>query len=175
MVYMPSASAQLLQLAVGHVNVWLKLLRTTRAKTRLSPLEKSDQSSYSFSHDEISLSTLEYMQPVFRSFTYTLLENCLAENVVPKGLKLEKQVVVGEGSNLQETVDKALQKFSLEIIRLVCEDHSQLNEPRGKMLKLEDDLKKHLNDDRKFNNISSEIFQKKKKRKIQLLKNMRKN
>ena len=83
--------------------------------------------------------------------------------------------MVGEGSNLQGTVDKALQKFSLEIIRLVCEDHSQLNEPRGKMLKLEDDLKKHLNDDRKFNNISSEIFQKQKKRKIQLLKNMRKN
>ena len=49
--------------------------------------------------------------------------------------------MVGEGSNLQETMDKALQKFSLEIIRLVFEDHSrQLNESRGKMLKLEDDL-----------------------------------
>ena len=38
------------------------------------------------------------------------------------------------------------------------------------MLKLEDDLKKHLNDDRKFNNISSEILSKTEKRKIQLLK-----
>ena len=74
--------------------------------------------------------------------------------------------MVGEGSNLQDTVDKALQKFLLEIIRLVCEDHSrQLNESRGKMLKLEDDIRKHLNYDRKFNNISSEI---------QLLKNKRK-
>ena len=89
------------------------------------------------------------------------LENCLAENVIPKGLRLEKQMMVGGNSNLQETVDKALQKFSLELVRLVCDDHShQLNESKGKMLELEGDLKKHLNDERKFNNISSEIFSK---------------
>ena len=64
-------------------------------------------------------------------------------------------------SNLQETVDKALQKFSLELVRLVCDDHfRQLNESKGKMLELEGDLKKHLYDEHKFNNICSEIFSK---------------
>ena len=43
----------------------------------------------------------------------------------------------------------------------MCDDHSrQLNNSKGKMLELEGDLKKHLNDEHKFNNISSEIFSK---------------
>ena len=45
------------------------------------------------------------------------LENCLAENMIPKGLMLEKQIMVGGNSNLQDTVDKALKKFSLELVR----------------------------------------------------------
>ena len=53
--------------------------------------------------------------------------------------ELEKHVMVnvGEGSDLQETVNKALLRFSLELFRLVCEDLSrQLNESREKTLTL---------------------------------------
>ena len=100
------------------------------------------------------------------------LENCLAENVIPKGLRLEKQMMVGGNSNLQGTVDKTLQKFSLDLVRLVCDDHSrQPYESKGKMLELEADLKKHLNDERKFNDMSSEIFTKTETNKNKIIEN----
>lgn len=103
------------------------------------------------------------------------LENCLAQNVIPKGLLLEKKVMVGENSNLQDTVDRALQKFSLELIRLACEDHSkQLNDSKGVMLELEDDLKKHLDDEGKFNEISGQIFSKTEQKKNKIVEKQKK-
>ena len=89
------------------------------------------------------------------------LENCMEENVVPKGLMLEKKIMVGERSNLQEIVDRALLKFSMEIMRLVNEEHyRQLHNSKGDMLQIEADLKRELNDEAKFNEISGEIFSK---------------
>ena len=89
------------------------------------------------------------------------LENCIEENVVPKGLMLEKKIMVGERSNLQEIVDRALLKFSMEIMRLVNEErHRQLHNSKGDMLQIEADLKRELNDEAKFNEISGEFFSK---------------
>ena len=103
------------------------------------------------------------------------LENCLEANVVPRGLLVEKKVMVGENSNLQETVDRALQKFSLELLRLVSQDHSrQLHESKGQMLQIEEDLKKHLNDESKFNEISGQIFSKIEQKKNKIVQKQQK-
>ena len=68
------------------------------------------------------------------------LENCLEANVVLKGLLVEKKGMIEENSNLQETVDRALQKFSLELIRLVSVDHfRQLHESKKQMLEIEEE------------------------------------
>ena len=89
------------------------------------------------------------------------LENCMEESVVPKGLLLEKKIMVGENSNLQETVDRALQKFSLELTRLVIDEHSrQLHDSKGLMLGMETDLKTYLNDEGELYEITGKIFSK---------------
>ena len=53
------------------------------------------------------------------------LENLVTESVVPKGLKLQLQVQVGENTRLQKVVDDILRKTSMEITRLVSDEHYQ--------------------------------------------------
>ena len=68
------------------------------------------------------------------------LENCLEANVVLKGLLVEKKGMIGENSNIQQTVDRALQKFCLEFIWLVSVDHfRQLHESKRQMLEIEEE------------------------------------
>ena len=58
-------------------------------------------------------------------------------------------------------MDRALLKFSSKIMRLVNEEHYiQLHSSKGDMLQIEADLRRELNDEAKFNEISSKIFSK---------------
>lgn len=87
------------------------------------------------------------------------LENCIAEQIIPKGLKLKLKVHVGVNTRLQETVDRILEKTSLEICNLVKEEHSlQLHESKGKMIELENKLRKVTSDEGNFNEVTAEIF-----------------
>lgn len=87
------------------------------------------------------------------------LENCVAESVVPKGLRLNLQIQVGENSRLQEAVDRMLKKTSLQICYMIKEEHTtQLHESRGTMAELENKLKSDLSDKGKFNDIAADIF-----------------
>lgn len=89
------------------------------------------------------------------------LENCTSESVSPNGLKLELQVQVGENSRLQKIVDGILKKTSLEITRVVSEEHYlQLQESKPKMAELEDKLRKTVKDEGEFNTITHSIFNK---------------
>ena len=87
------------------------------------------------------------------------LENCIAEGVVPNGLRLKLQVQVGNNHRLQEGVDKILEKTSMEITRLVAEEnYHQLQESKSKMKELEEKLKHTVHDEGKLNIISQDIF-----------------
>ena len=89
------------------------------------------------------------------------LENCATESVVPKGLKLQLQVQVGENTRLQKAVDDILRKTSMEITRLVSDEHyQQLQESKPKMTVLEDKLRKFTKDEGEFNRITHNIFTK---------------
>lgn len=66
-------------------------------------------------------------------------------------------------------MDRLLEKTSLEVCRLIKEEHTaQLHESKGKMAALEANLKTSLQDDGKFNEIAAKIFDttEKKKNKI---------
>ena len=88
------------------------------------------------------------------------LENCISENVVPTGLKLKLQVQVGKDNNdLQTAVNRVLEKTSLEITRLIAEDHyRQLQKSKSKMAELEKSLSTIVKDEGEINIISHEIF-----------------
>ena len=89
------------------------------------------------------------------------LENCVTESVVPKGLKLQLQVQVGENTRLQKAVDDILRKTLMEITRLVSDEHyQQLQESKPKMTVLEDKLRKFTKDEGEFNIITHNIFTK---------------
>ena len=89
------------------------------------------------------------------------LENCVTESVIPKGLKLQLQVQVGENTRLQNRVDEILQKTSMEITRVVSDEHYlQLQESKQKMTVLEDKLRKFTKDEGEFNTITHNIFTK---------------
>ena len=74
------------------------------------------------------------------------LEDCLSDEVVPKGLELKLKVSVGndpEDLELQESVDKLLEKTSLHVLNIVKEGHmrkvknlgNSIEEVRGKLKK----------------------------------------
>lgn len=89
------------------------------------------------------------------------LENCATESVVPKGLNLELKVQVGENSRLQKIVDGILRKTSMEITRIVSEEHYlQLQESKSKMTELENKLRKVTSNEGEFNTITHNIFTK---------------
>ena len=89
------------------------------------------------------------------------LENCVTESVVPKGLKLQLQVQVGENMLLQNRVDEILRKTSMEITRVVSDEHYlQLQESKPKMTVLKDKLRKFTKDKGEFNTITHNIFTK---------------
>lgn len=89
------------------------------------------------------------------------LENCVSENVVPKGLKIQLQVQVGENTRLQNAVDEILRKTSMEITRIVSDEHyQQLQESKPKMTELEDKLRQFTKDEGEFNNITHTVFTK---------------
>ena len=87
------------------------------------------------------------------------LENCIAEPVVPKGLRMNLEVQVGANDRLQKAVNSVLEKTSLEICRLVKEEHMmQPQESKGKMAGLENKLRSDLSDEGKFNELMADIF-----------------
>ncbi|KAH3696836.1 hypothetical protein DPMN_084316 [Dreissena polymorpha] len=89
------------------------------------------------------------------------LENCIDENVVPYELMLKLQVEVGENGRLQELVDRILYKTSMEIARLVRDEHYvQLQESKGSMKHLELLLKEKMKDEGEINIINASIFEK---------------
>lgn len=103
------------------------------------------------------------------------LENCIAENVVPNGLKIKLQVQVGENGRLQKIVDRILLKTSMEITRLVSEEHyQQLQESKPKMIELENELRSKLNNNGEMNRISQEIFNKTELKKNTIVANQNK-
>lgn len=89
------------------------------------------------------------------------LENCITESVVPKGLKLELRVQVGENTRLQNVVDRILRKTSMEITRIVSDEHYlQLQESKPKMTELENKVRKMTSNEGEFNIITHNIFTK---------------
>ena len=87
------------------------------------------------------------------------LENCVSENVIPKGLKLQLQVQVGENSRLQNAVDDILRKTSMEITRVVSDEHyRQLQESKPKMTELENKLRQFTKDEGELNTITHNIW-----------------
>jgi hypothetical protein len=87
------------------------------------------------------------------------LENCVAEALVPKGLRLNLQVEVGNNNRLQNIIDRVLEKTSLEICRMIKEEHvAQLHESKHKMMELENKLRSHLSNEGQFNEITAGIF-----------------
>jgi len=98
------------------------------------------------------------------------LENCIDENVVPYGLMLKLQVQVGENGRLQESVDRILYKTSMEIARLVRDEHYvQLQEFKGSMKHLELLLKEKIKDEGEINIINASIFEKTDNKKNQII------
>lgn len=68
------------------------------------------------------------------------LENCLEDNIVPKGLRLSLKVHIGndvESRKFQESIDSLLEKVSLEVCERLKEEHQR------RMLKLGKDLEEH--------------------------------
>ena len=89
------------------------------------------------------------------------LENCITESVVPKGLKLELRVQVGENTRLQNVVDRILRKTSMEITRIESDEHYlQLQESKPKMTELENKVRKMTSNEGEFNIITHNIFTK---------------
>ena len=105
------------------------------------------------------------------------MENCVTESVVQKGPKFQLQVQVGENLRLQKTVDEILRKTSMEITRVVSDEHNlQLQESKPKMTLLEDKLSKFTKDQGEFNAITHNIFTKiETKKKIRILIDKPKN
>ena len=96
------------------------------------------------------------------------LEDCLAEEIVPKGLEIKLKVSVGndpEDIQLQASVDRLLEKTSLHVVNIIKEGHirkmrnlgNSIEEVRGK-------LKKNMSNEQLFD-MDSEVFKKRKKRK----------
>lgn len=97
------------------------------------------------------------------------LEGCIADSVVPKGLKLTLSLHIGDNNKAQEIVDRILHKTSLEICRIVRDEHqSQLFNSKGKMTDLERKLKTEVRDERKFNEIADQIFKQTEAKKNQI-------
>ena len=89
------------------------------------------------------------------------LENCVTESVVPKGLKLQLQVQVGENMRPPKRVEEIFRKTSMEITRSVSDEHYlQLQESTPKMTVLEDKLRKFTKDEDEFNTITYNFFTK---------------
>ena len=107
-----------------------------------------------------TIEKLAYFQ--MRKSTYIrFLENCVSENAIPKGLKLQLQVQVGENSRLQNAVDDILRKTSMEITRVVSDEHyRQLQKSKPKMTELENKLRQFTKDEGEFNTITHKIFTK---------------
>ena len=89
------------------------------------------------------------------------LEDCLAEEIVPKGLKIKLKVTVGndpEDIQLQASVDRLLEKTSLHVVTIIKEGHMRkmrnldysIEEVRGK-------LKKNMSNEQIFD-MDSEVF-----------------
>lgn len=63
------------------------------------------------------------------------LENCRAENIIPKGLQLRLKVNVGNNSSeLQDSVDRLLRKVSMEICERIRDDHLRRSTEYGCLL-----------------------------------------
>jgi hypothetical protein len=86
------------------------------------------------------------------------LQNCRAEDVIPKGLLLKLKLTVGGTSNkLQEKVDSLLHRVSVEVCEMIKEDHMRRsNELTSEMEKLRADLEKDL-DNEQLDNLDKEI------------------
>jgi hypothetical protein len=61
------------------------------------------------------------------------LQNCRAEDVIPKGLSLKLKLTVGGMSNkLQEKVDSLLHRVSVEDCELIKEDHMRRSNEKSR-------------------------------------------
>ncbi|KAH3801091.1 hypothetical protein DPMN_154736 [Dreissena polymorpha] len=74
------------------------------------------------------------------------LENCRAENIIPKGLQLRLKVNVGNNSSeLQDSVDLLLRKVSMEICERIRDDHLRRSTEYGCLLEeVRNELKKKM-------------------------------
>jgi len=88
------------------------------------------------------------------------LEICIYENVLPTGLMLKLQVQVGKDNNdLPTAVNRVLETTSLEITRLIAEDHyRQLKKSKSKMAELEKSLSTIVKGEDEINIISHKIL-----------------
>ena len=113
------------------------------------------------------------------------LEACIAESVVPQGLLLQKQVQIGDNQQLQQCVNRLLEKTSLEMCRMIRDEHvRQQGEAKGKMATLEQKLSSSVNDRKKMFEINSNVFKttedkknvivERQRKKLESLKNKRK-
>ena len=104
------------------------------------------------------------------------LENCVTESVVPKGLNLQLQVHVAENMRLQKELDEILRKTSMEITRIVSDEHYlQLQESKPTMTVLEDKLRKFTKDGGESNTITHNIFTKTETKKNKIVDRQIKN
>ena len=125
--------------------------------------EESVLRSFDMETKEIFIRKIETLADIQmkKSQHIRFLENCVTESVVPKGLKLKLQLQDGENMRLQKKIDEILRKNSMEITRVVSDEHYlQLQESKPKMTVLADKLRKFTKDEGEFNIITHNIFTK---------------
>jgi hypothetical protein len=98
------------------------------------------------------------------------LDNCRAEDVVPKGLQLKLKVNVGKDSDdLQNSIDSLLLKVSKDICERVRGDHIRRSHDYGRLIEEKrNDLKTDLNNEELFK-IDCDIFERTEKKKEDVL------
>ena len=91
------------------------------------------------------------------------LEDCLAEEIVPKGLEIKLKVSVGndpEDIQLQASVDRLLEKTSLHVVNIIKEGHMRKMQNLGNAIEeVRGKLKKKMSNEQLFD-MDSEVFKK---------------
>lgn len=105
------------------------------------------------------------------------LEDCLSDELVPKGLAIKLNVSVGndqEDKAIQASVNKLLEKTSLHIMSIVKEGHMRKVRTIGDSIEnVRGTLRKNMSDKQVFD-LDSDVFQKTEEKKNKMVENHKK-
>lgn len=86
------------------------------------------------------------------------LQDCINDDIVPKGLRLSLKVSVGpDGKELQDDINKLLHKVSVEICERIKEDHLRHNDKTDNMIENTRRLLQNKLTTSDFSNLENEI------------------